>query len=112
MGRTIGIDERTYKELVILTAQFMQKTQEQISLSDIARLSVYLFKGCLVNYPELEKQILAQIDFGEQQPLAKDFFSKEVTPEWFDKQFLDCVFGIGDLRKQCVDDSINKTGEV
>lgn len=111
MGRTIGVDDKTYRELVSITAQLMQKSGEQISLSDIARLSVYLFKGCLVNYPELEKQILNQINFEEQQPLTKDFFSKDITPEWFDKEFLDCVFGIEDLRKRCVDDSTNKTGE-
>ncbi|MGD6810671.1 MAG: hypothetical protein ACQCN3_13320 [Candidatus Bathyarchaeia archaeon] len=103
MGRTIGIDDKTYKELVRLTAHFMQKTEEQISLSDIVRLSVYLFKGCLDNYPELGKQILNQIDFGEQKELTKDFFSKDIIPEWFGKDFLDFIFGVEDLRKRCLE---------
>ncbi len=93
LGRTIGIDEKTYKELVRLTAHFMQKTEEQISISDIVRLSVYLFKGCLDSYPELGNQILNQIDFGDQKKSTKDndfdeqkeprdYLSKDITPEW------------------------------
>ncbi len=98
MGRTIGIDDKTYKELVRVTAELMQKSGEQVALSDVLRLSVFLLKGCLSNYPELEKQILNQISFEDQQPSTKDLLSKDITPEWFGKDFLDCIFGVGDER--------------
>jgi hypothetical protein len=76
------------------------------------RLSVYLFKGCLDSYPELGNQILNQIDFGDQKKSTKDndfdeqkeprdYLSKDITPEWFGKDFLDFIFGVEDLRKRC-----------
>lgn len=92
MARTISVDEKTYGELINITAQLMQKAGEQISLSNTTRLSVALLKSCLINYPRLEDEILNQISFEETN---KKFTSiEEITYEWFDKDFLDAVIGV------------------
>jgi hypothetical protein len=96
LARTISADDKTYSELVSITAQLMQKAGEQISLSHTIRLAVALLKSCLLNYPMLEEEILSQISFEESN--TKFTSIEEITSEWCDKQFLDCVFGIEQRR--------------
>jgi hypothetical protein len=94
IARTISVDDKTYSELVSITAQLMQKAGEQLSLSDTARLSVFLLKGCYVSYPQLEEKILQLINLDESNPNMKWETIKGITPEFFSKDFLDVVFGI------------------
>jgi hypothetical protein len=91
LARTISVDDKTYSELISITAQIMQRAGEQLSLSDTTRLSVALLKSCLIIYPRLEEEIVKLISFDE--PNAKYESIKDITPEFFARDFLEKVFG-------------------
>ena len=90
MAKTISIDEETYSELVRLTGSLMEKTGEQVSIGQVARLAVAYLKSCFINFPRLEDEVLELIGF-EKEKLAS---IHEVTSDWFDKRFLEIVLGI------------------
>lgn len=76
----------------------MQKAGEQVSIGQVTRLAVAYLKSCLNNFPRLENEILHQISF--EEPNIKFASIHEVTSQWFEKNFLEIVFGIkqiGDL---------------
>jgi len=104
MTRTISVDDKTYGELVSITAQLMEKTREQVSLSYTVRLSEALLKSCLLYYPRLGEQIRTQINFGpDEETSTKDWPIDEITSDWFSKDFLEYLFGIEDLLARCPD---------
>lgn len=90
MAKTISIDKGTYVELVRLTGNLMEKSGEQISIGQVARLAIAYLKSCLNHFPKLEDEILDLIGFEEEK-----FASiHEVTSKWFDKEFLEVALGI------------------
>lgn len=92
MAKTISIDDETYSELVKLTGNLMQKAGEQISIGQVTRLAIAYLESCLNNFPRLEDEILDLIGF--EEPNIKYVSVHEVTSKWFDKNFLEVVFGI------------------
>ena len=104
LARTISVDDKTYSELIGITAQLMEKTREQVSLSHTVRLAEALLKSCLLYYPRLEDQIRKQINFEpEEEPNTKDWPIEQITSDWFGKDFLEYLFGIEDLLARCPD---------
>lgn len=111
LTRTIGVDDKLYSEMIGITGQLMQKSGEQVSLSNTTRLAMALFKSCLLYYPKLEEQILAQINF-DKEANKGDWPIEEITFTWFDKDFLDYLFGIEDLHERFTDDSEDPISEL
>jgi len=95
LAKTISIDDETYSELVKVTANLMGKTGEQVSISQTARLATAFLRSCLINFPRLEDAILDYIGF--EEPDIKFVSIHEVTSKWFDKDFLEVVFGIKEI---------------
>lgn len=90
LGKTVSVDEETYKELVVLTGTLMLKSEEAVSIGSMVRLAVAFLKSSLNNFPNLEKAIVELILDEESRftPIG------EITSKWFDKDFLEVTLGI------------------
>jgi hypothetical protein len=111
LTRTIGVDDKLYSEMIGITGQLMQKSGEQVSLNNTTRLAVALFKSCLLHYPRLAEQILAQISF-DKEANKGDWPIEEITFTWFGKDFLDYLFGNKDLTERLPDNSEGPIAEL
>ena len=90
LGKTVSVDEETYKELVVLTSTLMLKSEEALSIGSMVRLAVAFLKSSLNNFPNLEKAIVELILDEKSRFTLID----EITSKWFDKDFLEVTLGI------------------
>lgn len=90
MGKTVSIDEQTYKELVTLTANLMLKSEEVLPVGSMVKLAIAYLKSSIEHFPKLEKAIIELIIHEETRFTPID----EITSRWFDKDFLEVTLGI------------------
>ena len=92
LARTVSVDEKTYSMLLGITADLMQKANEQVSVSNTIRLATAYLKSSLMHFPRLDEEITRLISYEDAS--LKETNINEVTENWFDKDFLDVVFGL------------------
>lgn len=90
LGKTVSIDEQTYKELVTLTGTLMLKSEEVLSIGSMVKLAVAYLKSSLEHFPNLEKAIIELIIDEKSRFTPID----EITSRWFDKDFLEVTLDI------------------